>query len=52
MSPYGNISWQFYVYGAYGVVALALFAYILFALLVRRSSLKNLSDEGFFDEDK
>jgi hypothetical protein len=52
MSPYGNISWKFYVYGAYGIVAFALFAYIFYALQVRRSCLKNLSDEGFFHEDK
>lgn len=49
-SEYGNISWIFFVVGAYGVVAIALF---LFALSTRRQYCKAqeaLKEEGFSAE--
>ena len=52
MSEYGNIPWQYYVYGTYAVVTLFLLVYIVFSLHTRRTKLKSLAEEGFFEENK
>ena len=50
-SEYGNIPWQFYVYGTYAVVAILLLVYISFAIYSRHTALKSLDEEGFFSEE-
>ncbi len=47
--PRGNIEWQYFVYGTYGVVVLLLIIYVFFALYTRRNALKNLVEEGFLE---
>jgi heme exporter protein D len=45
---YGNIDWEFFVYSSYIFVALILIFYVLISINIRRKTLKNMSDEGFF----
>ena len=50
-SDYGNVPWQYYVYGCYVIVLLCVGGFHLMALRLRRAALQNLQDEGFLGDE-
>lgn len=49
-SEFGNVSWVYYVVGAYGVVILSLAAMALSSLRRFRLARQALKEEGFSDD--
>lgn len=49
-SEFGNISWVYYVVGAYAVVALALLGFIWGTLRRFSAASRALKEEGFSDD--
>ena len=48
---YGNIGWEFFVYSSYIFVALSLILYVIISINSRKKTLKNMRDEGFFQNN-
>ncbi|BBH51896.1 hypothetical protein [Fluviispira sanaruensis] len=48
---YGNIGWQIFVYSSYIVVALSLVIYVILSISSRNKSLKDMNEEGFFQDN-
>lgn len=49
-SEYGNLSWEFFVYSTFAIIAICLILYTFFSLKIRRRSIHNMNEEGFFDK--
>ncbi|WGL58656.1 hypothetical protein QEJ31_08920 [Pigmentibacter sp. JX0631] len=49
-SEYGNLSWEIFVYSTFAIVAICLILYTFFSLKIRRHSIHNMNEEGFFDK--
>jgi heme exporter protein D len=49
---YGNIGWEFFVYSSYIFVALSLILYVFISIISRRKTLKDMHDEGFFQNNQ
>ncbi|KAB8030626.1 hypothetical protein [Fluviispira multicolorata] len=47
---YGNVGWQIFVYASYFIVGVSLLSYVIMAIFSRKKSLKNMYEEGFFQE--
>ncbi|RDB35323.1 hypothetical protein [Spirobacillus cienkowskii] len=48
-SSYGNLSWEFFVYGSYIIVAASLFFYVAITIFKRNKIIKSMQNEGFFE---
>lgn len=48
---YGNIDWKFFVFFAYGIVAVTLGAYAIFSIKRWESAEKSFAEEGFSNEE-
>ncbi len=48
---YGNIGWEFFVYSSYIFVAISLILYVYISINSRRKALKDMHDEGFFQNN-
>ena len=44
---YGNIRWEYFVYGTYACVAFFLILFIFLSIRSRNKALKSLVEEGF-----
>jgi hypothetical protein len=51
-SEYGNISWVYFVVGAYGIVGLSLLIFLIQTSRRYNVAIKSLKDEGFFADDQ
>ncbi len=50
MTPYGNASWQWFVYGTYALVFICVLGYVCYSLYARKKALKSLHEEGFLEK--
>ncbi len=48
---YGNIGWELFVYSSYIFVAICLILYVYISIKSRRKALKDMRDEGFFQNN-
>lgn len=51
-SGYGNAGWQVFVYSTYFIVAISLLLYVFMSIYSRKKTLKEMQDEGFFQNNK